>query len=85
MLAAVAAEIDVGDRSFEQCEDRLFDAVCIAHEREHRSVVRWIGGVVEQAHSRHGADGRGHGRDDLRTAAFAHIGNAFDQHKGVRF
>jgi hypothetical protein len=34
--------------------------------------------VIEQPDTVDRADGGGHGRDDLRAAALAHIRNAFD-------
>ena len=85
MLAAVRAEIDVGDRALEQRQHRPLDAVRVAGEREDRSVVRRVGRVVEQADAAHRADRGGHRRDDLGTPPFADVRNAFDQHKGVRF
>ena len=46
------AQIDVGDRALEQRQHGALDAGGVAREREHRSVVRRVGGVVEQADAR---------------------------------
>ena len=51
-------QIDVGDRALEQREHRALDAGRVAGEREHRSVVRRVGRVVEQAHAVHARGSR---------------------------
>ena len=83
MLAGVAAEVDIGDRTFEQRQYRSLDAGRVAGQREHGSVVRRIGGMIEQADTGDTADCGGHRRDDLGAPSLAHVGDAFDQHKGL--
>ena len=85
MLAAMRAQVDVGDRALDERHDRLLDARGVADQREHRPVVRRVGRVVEQAHALHAADGVGHRGDDLGPPSFAHVGNAFDQHEIIEF
>ena len=57
MLAAMGAEVDVGDGPFEERQHGLFERT-IADEREDRAVVRRVGGVVEQAHAGHARERR---------------------------
>ena len=81
MLTAMRAEIDVRDGSFEQGQHRMLHAVRIADEREHRSIVRRIRGVIEQVHAVDRSDRRRHRRHDLRTSSLTHVRNAFDEHR----
>ncbi len=85
MLAAMRAQIDVGDGALEQRQHGALDAGCVADQREHGSVVRRVRGMVEQADAVDRADRGGHRRDDLGPAALAHVRNAFDQHQDARF
>ncbi len=85
MLAAMRAQIDVGDRALEQRQHRALDAGGVAGEREDRAVVRRVGGVIEQAHAVDRANRVGHRRDDLGPASFADVRHAFDDHTSRRF
>ena len=71
-------EVDVSDGVSEQREYAALDAGSVADQRKDRSVVRRIGGMVEQAHAADVSQGLSHARDDLCPAALAHVGNAFD-------
>ena len=51
----------------------------IADESEDRSIVRLIGGVVEQSHARNLVHRLHHRADDFWTTAFADIRDAFDK------
>ena len=59
----------------------LFDPGRVAGEREHGSVVRDVGGVIEQSRRPHGAP---HGDlvDDVTTTSPADVGHAFDDGYG---
>ena len=81
MLAVVRAQIEIGDRALDEREHRLLDANGIAGEREHRAVVRGVGGEVEEADARHPPDRVGHGRDDLGPPALADVRDTLDQHR----
>ena len=83
MLAFVRAEIDVGNGALEERHHRALDAGLIASEREHRSVVRGVGGMIEQAHAGHGRNRVDHARDHVGTTAFADVRNAFDEHRSA--
>ena len=82
MLAGVRAEIDRGDRALVHREHRRLDRRRVAGHREHRSVVRRVRRIVEQADARHGADGGGDRLDDFGPPPLADVGNALDDWHG---
>ena len=57
----------------------LLDRGRVAGQREHRSVVRDVGGVIEQSRAVRTADCIGDRVDDVTTTSLADVGHAFDQ------
>ena len=79
MLALVLPQVDRRRaRLLEERQRRRLDRGGVAGQREHRAVVRRVGGVVEQADARRLPDRVREALDDLGAAAFADVGNGFD-------
>ncbi len=79
MLAGVRPQIDVRHGAREDRENRGFDPRGIADKSEDRSVMRWIGRMVEEPHAGDRTDRVGDPRDDLGAPPFADVRNALDE------
>ena len=85
VLAAMRAEIDRADRFREEREDGGLQRRGVTREREHGSVVRPVGRIVEQPRAIHVPNRRGEPLDDVAAPPFTHVRNALDHGHENRF
>ena len=60
-------------------ENGAADRACFASERKHRSIVRRVRRVIQQAYTALGADGISDRGNHLEAPALADVGNALNQ------
>ena len=78
MLARVSAQVDRAGSRFEEREHGGLERCRIAGERDHRSVMRGVGGIVEQPRARHAAHRINDPFDNVGSTTLADVGNALD-------
>jgi hypothetical protein len=84
VLAGVLTEIDDRERRFIEGEHRLFDRLGVSRESHDRSIVRRVGGVVEDAHpvnASHRADDR---VDHVVAPPFADVRYTLDDRHEIK-
>jgi len=79
MLPLVRPHVDLVVCQVDERVRRAEDRVRLAGVGEHRAVVIEIARAIEKTHSVDRADRVGEAIDDIATAAFADIGDTFDE------
>ena len=79
VIPLVRGEVDELHGLFREGESGVLDGAGLPGERDHAAVVVGIERDVEDGRSG-GAGGGGQGLDELRPAAFAEVGDAFEDH-----
>jgi hypothetical protein len=78
MDTVVSAKVDQFRRLGHRSKRGLSDGIGWSGEGQHRSVVVWVHGLVQEPDSRHGSYCRNERADDGGIPAFTEIGDAFD-------
>ena len=78
MLARVPGEVDPWDGRVEQRPGSGPHALCVRDESQNAAVVGRIGGDVQEADPRRGANGLGDSGHDFRIAPFGNVRDALD-------